>query len=85
MTGLWTVMATWFFLISAMTYLGVMETVNKSEDIWYYVDREVPERSARGWQKNLKMDNLERFFPYRFFELPNGEYYGLEVNNISGA
>jgi hypothetical protein len=67
---------------SAMTYsLGVMETVNKSEDIWYYVDREVPERLREAGRKILKMDKiLERFFHIEFFELPNGEYYGLEVN-----
>ncbi len=60
---------------------GIMETVNQSSDIWYYVDREVPEELRAIGAKILRADNVrERFFHLEFFRLPNGELYGLEVN-----
>lgn len=60
---------------------GVMETVNKDENINYYSLREIPEELEEKGRKCLKAFQVkERFFHLEFFFTPNGEFIPLEVN-----
>jgi hypothetical protein len=58
-----------------------MEIVQQRLTFHYYNLREIPEDLANNGRRAVKAFNLrERFFHFEFFELPTGEYYGLEVN-----
>ncbi len=60
---------------------GVMESVNQSMDLWYYIDREIPSDLQAAGRKLLTAYNLrERFFHFEFFRQANGDLYGLEMN-----
>lgn len=60
---------------------GVMESVTQSTDIWYYIDREIPEDLRATGRKLVTAYGLkERFFHFEFFRLPEGNLCGLEMN-----
>lgn len=60
---------------------GVMESVNQSMDLWYYIDREIPSDLQAAGRKLLTAYNIrERFFHFEFFRQANGDLYGLEMN-----
>jgi len=67
---------------SSMRYSeGVMDSVNKSSDVWYYIERHVPDDLDAYGRKLVAAYNLrERFFHFEFFRNPDGKIYGLEVN-----
>lgn len=60
---------------------GVMESVNQSMDMWYYIDRETPlDLQAAGRKLVTAYGLRERFFHFEFFRQANGDLYGLEMN-----
>lgn len=67
---------------SSMKYsLPVMDVVNTGKEIWYYIDREIPEDLEQAGRKLVAAYNLrERFFHFEFFRAEDGRIVGLEVN-----
>ncbi|MCS7032809.1 MAG: ATP-grasp domain-containing protein [Phycisphaerae bacterium] len=60
---------------------NIMEIVQQRLIFHYYNLREIPEDLLNNGRRAVRAFNLrERFFHFEFFELPTGEYYGLEVN-----
>jgi hypothetical protein len=60
---------------------GIMEIVQQRLIFHYHSLREIPpDLLADGRAAVKAFDIRERFFHFEFFELDNGDYYGLEVN-----
>jgi len=60
---------------------GIMEIVQNRLIFHYYNFREIPEELLGDGRRAVEAFGIrERFFHFEFFELPTGEYYGLEVN-----
>jgi hypothetical protein len=60
---------------------NIMEIVQGRLVFHYYNYREIPPELHADGKRAVRAFNLrERFFHFEFFELPDGDYYGLEVN-----
>jgi hypothetical protein len=59
----------------------VLEIVEKNADMFYYVDRYMPDDLREIGTKLLQAFNVrERFFHFEFFRLPDGSLVALEAN-----
>ncbi len=69
------------FYTSHQYSLGVMETVNEDQDIYYYSLRQIPPDLEDAGRRVLKAFNVrERFFHFEFFRTPENRIVALEVN-----
>lgn len=60
---------------------AVLEIVADNADMYYYVDRHMPEDLREAGAKLVKAFHLqERFFHFEFFRLPDGSLVALEAN-----
>ena len=60
---------------------GIMEIVNRNDDMFYYSLREIPADLEEAGRLLLKAYDLrERFFHFEFFRTPDGRLVALEVN-----
>jgi hypothetical protein len=60
---------------------GVMESVNEGRDLYYWIDRRIPDDvSATGRQMARAFDVRERPFHFELFRTPDGRLVPLEVN-----
>lgn len=60
---------------------GVMESVTQAMDLWYYIDRVMPEDLQEAGRKLVAAYRLrERFFHFEFFRCDDGSLFGLEMN-----
>lgn len=60
---------------------NIMEIVRDRLIFHYYNLRDIPDELANNGHRAVRAFNIrERFFHFEFFELENGDYYGLEVN-----
>jgi aryl-phospho-beta-D-glucosidase BglC (GH1 family) len=60
---------------------GIMEIITNRLGIHYYSLREIPEKLLKSGRACVKEFGIvERFFHFEFFETPDGEFWGLEVN-----
>ena len=60
---------------------AVLEIVEKNADMFYYVDRNMPDDLREIGTKLLQAFNVrERFFHFEFFRLPDGSLVALEAN-----
>ena len=60
---------------------GIMDVVNKDEDVYYYSQRTVARDLVNAGKKILKeFDYRGRFFHFEFFRKDNGQLVALEVN-----
>lgn len=60
---------------------NIMEIVQQRMVFHYHTLRDIPEDLLSDGRRSVKAFGIkERFFHFEFFELDNGDYYGLEVN-----
>ncbi|MEJ2598599.1 MAG: ATP-grasp domain-containing protein [Anaerolineales bacterium] len=60
---------------------GIMETVNRDDNIYYYSLRDIPSDLEDAGLRVLKaFDVRERFFHFEFFRTPQDKIVALEVN-----
>ena len=60
---------------------GIMETVNKDNDVYYYTVRDIPADIEQAGRKTARaFDVRERFFHFEFFRKSDGRIVALEVN-----
>lgn len=60
---------------------GVMETVNGDSEMWYSLQRVIPQELVDLGRRVVRaFDVRERFFHFEFFRRPGGEWVALEVN-----
>ena len=60
---------------------GIMEIVQQRLVFHYHTIRDIPEDLLNDGRRSVQAFGIrERFFHFEFFELENGDYYGLEVN-----
>lgn len=60
---------------------GIMETVNKGLDMFYYIPQELPQDIVEAGMKTIKAFGLkERFFHFEYFKMDDGKVVALEVN-----
>ena len=60
---------------------GILEIVQQRLVFHYYSLRDIPDDLANNGHRAVRAFNIcERFFHFEFFEVENGDYYGLEVN-----
>jgi len=60
---------------------NIMEIVQQRLVFHYHTLRDIPEELLQDGRRSVKAFGIrERFFHFEFFELDNGDYYGLEVN-----
>ncbi|MGA9518618.1 MAG: ATP-grasp domain-containing protein, partial [Trichococcus sp.] len=60
---------------------AVLEIVEKNADMFYYVDRNMPDDLREIGTKLVEAFNVrERFFHFEFFRLPDGSLVALEAN-----
>jgi len=67
---------------SSLLYnVAVLETVEKNDDMYFYLSREVPEDLYEMGVKMVEAFNAkERFFHFEFFRIADGTLLPLEVN-----
>lgn len=69
------------FINSFVYNAGVMDAVNKGEDMYYYTRRKIPKDLQKAGMACVKAYKLkERFFHFEFFRLKDGSLMALEVN-----
>jgi len=69
------------FVNSFVYNAGVMDAVNKNEDMYYYTRRQIPSDLQKAGTACVKAYNLkERFFHFEFFRLKDGSLMALEIN-----
>jgi hypothetical protein len=60
---------------------GIMDVVNQGTDLWYYLERQIPDDlRAIGRRLVDGFEVRERFFHFEFFRLADGRLMALEVN-----
>jgi biotin carboxylase len=69
------------FYTSHVFSLGIMETVNQDDLLYYYSLRDIPaDLEDAGKRVLAAFDVRERFFHFEFFRTPEGKLVALEVN-----
>lgn len=69
------------FVNSFVYNAGVMDAVNKGEDMYYYTRRTIPSDLQKAGSACVKAYKLkERFFHFEFFRLKDGSLMALEIN-----
>ena len=69
------------FINSFVYNAGVMDAVNKGDDMYYYTRRQIPADLQKAGTACVKAYKLkERFFHFEFFRLKDGSLMALEVN-----
>jgi len=69
------------FVNSFVYNAGVMDAVNKGDDMYYYTRRKIPTDLQKAGIACVKAYKLkERFFHFEFFRLKDGSLMALEVN-----
>ena len=69
------------FVNSFVYNAGVMDAVNKGDDMYYYTRRKIPTDLQKAGSACVKAYKLtERFFHFEFFRLKDGSLMALEIN-----
>jgi hypothetical protein len=69
------------FVNSFVYNAGVMDAVNKGDDMYYYTRRKIPADLQKAGTACVKAYKLkERFFHFEFFRLKDGSLMALEIN-----